>query len=779
MSSLDRRTFLRDVAAASAATAALATTPSALDAATVPRAPTDARSPVWKKAPCRLCGVGCGLLIGIENGHAGVVRGDPESPVGAGMACAKGYFSIQALYGRDRITRALVRRDGRLVPVPLGEALDLVARRLRETVEQHGKDSVGVYGSAQWTIPDAYVASKLFKGALGLNNVETSTRLHTASAMAGLESTFGLGGSPGSYEDLEHADVFVIWDANIAETDPVLFSRMLARKRANPAVRIIDVCTRTTRTSYAADRTMRHTPHTTLAIANAICKEIIARKLVDTDFVSRYVAFKRGRTGIGHGLSDLALVVDDGTDASLDEYAAFLAAYTPQHAEELSGLSAENIRWLATVYGDRSRKVMSVWSADSGAHGTWRDNALHNIHLLVGKVASPGNNAMCLAGQPSGGNQVHDAGTLAHTLPRGVVTNADDRRRAAAIWGVPEANIDPKPGRHALAMFQGLERDEIRFLWIQATNPMASLPNAGRYRKAAARAGNFIVVSEAYPTATTDIADVVLPAAMWIEREGVFANAERRLQHWERMVDPPGDAASDAWLMMEVARRLGHAALFPWEQRDHVAGIWDEYRRFHDAPDDALAPYAALRAAPGTIWPVVDDRETQWRYSTRTDPAAKGARDSFDFYGHPDHRAWIWFRPHEEPPESPDGAYPFWLGAGPVLEHWGTGAMTQRIPNLHRAAPHAYLELNSADAKRLGIGHGEKVRLSTRRGSLEIEARIDYRAQPPAGHVFVPGFDEALPVARLMLDSFCPVSGQPGAGWCAARVERLRAGAGA
>ena len=190
--------------------------------------------PVWKKTPCRLCGVGCGLLVGIENGRAVAVKGDPDSPVSKGLACVKGYNSVQALYGPDRLTRAMVRRDGTLVEVPLGEALDLVARKLRETAQQHGKDSVALYGSAQWTIPDAYVASKLFKGALGTNNVETSARLYAASAMAGLQSSFGLDGAIGCYEDIDHADVFVLWDVNLAETDPVLFSRMLDRKRRQP-----------------------------------------------------------------------------------------------------------------------------------------------------------------------------------------------------------------------------------------------------------------------------------------------------------------------------------------------------------------------------------------------------------------------------------------------------------------------------------------------------------------------------------------------------------------
>ena len=772
MSTIDRRAFLQGVAAVTAG------------AVVEPRGslnshddlPVDERAaPVWRKAPCRLCGVGCGLLVGIQDGRAVAVKGDPGSAVSNGLACAKGYYSVQALYGRDRLTRAMVRRDRTLVATPIGDALDLVARRIRETIAEHGKDSVAIYGSAQWTIPDAYVASRLFKGALGTNNVETSARLYAASAMAGLESTFGLDGSVGCYEDIEQADTFVLWDINLAETDPVLFSRMLARRRVNPAVRIIELATRTTRTSYAADRSLLHAPHSAAALANAICHEVVARRWVDRTFVDRHVAFKRGKARIGYGLSDDALVVDDATAVTWDDFVEFLAEYSPERVQGLSGVPAASIRWLASLYGDRARKVVSVWGANVNQHarGTWLNNLLYNIHLLVGKVATPGNNPLCLTGQPSGGAAVHDAGTLTHTLPRGVVQSPEDRQRAAAIWGVPVERIDPTPRRPALSMMRALEKDEIRFLWIQATNPMVSLPNIDRYRRAAARAGVFLVVSEAYPTPTTELADVVLPAAIWIEREGVFANAERRTQQFDQMVAPPGDAMSDAWQMIEVGRRLGFGALFPWARGEHVERIWEEYRRFHSDPKSALAPYATLKARPGVLWPFVDGRETRWRYNIAHDPAADRSRGTFDFYGHSDGRAWIWLRPAEPPAESPDRAFPFWLRTGAVLEHWGTGTMTQRIPTLHRAAPTSYLEVHADDARQLGIRNGETVRVTSRRASITIEARIDYRSQPPRGQVFAPLFDESLPMNRLMLDASCPLSGQPDTATCAVRVERV------
>jgi nitrate reductase NapA len=367
---------------------------------------------------------------------------------------------------------------------------------------------------------------------------------------------------------------------------------------------------------------------------------------------------------------------------------------------------------------------------------------------------------------------VHEAGSLAGRLPRGTVEQADDRRRAAEIWGVPVERIDPRPGRTALAIFRALERGDIRFLWIQAANPMLSLPNLNRYRRAAAGSGRFIVVSEAYPTATTDVADVVLPAALWIEREGVSANPERRVQHFPRMVPPPGDAASDAWHTIEVGRRLGFAELFPWERARHVEQIWEEYSRFHSDPTTALPPMAALDGPSGATWPLVDGRETKWRYNTSYDRAASAARGGFDFYGHPDHRAWIWLRPYHPPAETPDDAFPIWLVTGAVLEHWADGTLTRRIPTLHRGLPHAYVEINPQDAADRGIRDRERVRLVSRRGAVEVEARINYRSQPPRGQVFVPWFDEGVPVNLLTGDASCPLSGQPDGRKCAVRIER-------
>lgn len=773
MQPLERRAFLKQLAAAAAMSAASAVCPGLSFAAPKPGAGGAAGGDLtWKKAPCRFCGTGCGLLIGLAKGRAVAVKGDPDSPVNRGLACVKGYHSVLALYGQDRLKNAWVRKGGKLTKVPMKEALDLVATKLKETIAASGKDSVALYGSGQWTITDGYVASKLMKGALGTNNLEANARLCMASAVTGFMTSFGMDEPMGCYDDLDHADVFVLWGNNMSEMHPVLFSRILERRAKHPEVQVVELATRSTRTTTAADLSLRFKPQTDLAIANALCHELIAKGWVSREFVGAKVSFKKGKTEIGYGLADDFKFQDAPVESSFDELKKFLEAYTPEKVEAISGVSAADLRTLAALYGDPKKKVMSVWCMGANQHtrGTWINNLIYNLHLLTGKIASPGNSPFSLTGQPSACGTVREVGTLTNRLPGGAVTDEAARKQAAEIWKVPVERIPAKPTHHAVAMFRALDRGDIRFLWVQVTNPMVTMPNLRRYRDGAAKDGRFIVVSDVYPTPTTEIADVILPAAMWIEREGMFGNSERRTQHWDKLVDPPGDAMSDGWQLIEVARRLGFKDLFPWNEQDHVQRIWEEYRQFHDSPKHALASYEELRRRPGVMWPFVGGKETRWRYNPEHDPAARGP--GLDFYGNKDHKAVVWLRPYEPPPEVPDADYPFWLNTGRVLEHWHSGSMTRRIPVLHQAMPAAYAELNREDAQRLGVRNGDKVKVTSRRGTLTLPASIRERGEPPPGQVFVPFFDEGLLINELTLDAYCPISAQPDYKKCAVKVER-------
>lgn len=728
----------------------------------------------WGGTVCRLCGVGCGLRVGIDQGHPVAIAGDPRAPVSRGLACAKGYHAFHMLGAPDRLTRARIRRGASWREVPIAEAWDLIAERIAATLKARSPDAVALYGSAQWALPDAYVATKFMKGVIGSSQLETSIGLYAASAATAERAVFGTDGAGAPFDDIEQADTFVIWDANLAETDPVLFSRMLDRRRRDPAVRLIDVSTRTTRTAYAADRSILFTPDGGFTLASSVAASLVARGLVDRAFVRRRLAFRR-RTSVATGAAAQShQLAERGVDATWEEYVASLEEFAPERAQSRTGVPVDAVGWLAALYGDPAKKVLSVCgpALHRGVQGLETNAALWHLHLLVGKLASPGEGVLVLSGQPNDPSALRLAGANAEGLPGGTVTDAEARRRVARLWQVPESRIPTHAGRSVLGTFNALEQGDISVLWVQGTNPMASMPNADRHRRAAALEGRFIIATEAYPTATTDVADVILPAALWLEREAVYMNAERRLQYAARLVDPPGDAATDAWHMVEVARRLGGGALFPWDHADHVEAAFEELRAFHESGPERLPDLASLRRGSVT-WPLAPGRAVVRRFETATDPAADAKQGRVHFHAQPDGRARVWIRAHAAAPESPDRAFPLWLTSGPVLEHWGSGAITRRIPTLDRAAPRAYVEVHLEDAQRLGVRHGESVRVVSRRGAVTLEVRVDYRAQPPRGTVFIPSFDEYRPAGRLLLDQQDVVSGQVSAGPCAVRIERL------
>ncbi|MDT7830081.1 molybdopterin-dependent oxidoreductase [Pricia sp. S334] len=768
----DRRSFIKKMAMLSAMTAAASMFPGIIFAEEQERGIPDDANLDWKKGPCRFCGVGCGVLVGTENGKAIAVKGDPKSPVNKGLCCVKGYHSIMALYGKDRLTKPLVKKNGAYVETSMKEALDLVADKMQETIKEHGKDSVSIYGSGQWTIPDGYVASKLFKGCIGTNNVEANARLCMATAVTGFMTSFGIDEPMGCYEDIDHADTFVLWGNNMAEMHPVLFSRMLDQ-RLRRGVKIIDFATRTTRTSMAADRSILFIPQTDLAVANAICYEIVNNGWVNDEFVQEHCNFNKGLTEMGYGLEDNYSFKDNPEPITFEAYKEFLEDYAPEKVARLSGVSVKDIKYLAAHYGDPNKKVMSLWCMGPNQHsrGTWMNNLIYNIHLLTGKISTPGNSPFSLTGQPSACGTVREVGTLTNRLPHGVVTNKKDREFAAKIWDVPVENISPDPTYHTVEMFRALDRGDIRFMWIQVTNPMVTMPKLKRYRDGANKEGRFIVVSDIYPTPTTDIADVILPSAMWIEREGMYGNSERRTQYFEQMVQPPGEAMSDTVQLLEVAKRMGYEKQFNYKDESHIEEIYTEYRRHHEGKKHNMAPLEVLKSQPGAMWPWVDGEPTKWRFNAKYDPACSNGKD-FHFYGKPDGKAVIWQRPYEPAAEEPDAEYPYWLCTGRVVEHWHTGSMTRRIPVLHQAMPHAYVELHPDDAERMQIRTGDKVRLTTRRGEIVLPASVNQRGVPAPMQVFVPFFDENMLINEITLDSFDPMSKEPDYKKCAVNVAK-------
>jgi nitrate reductase NapA len=737
----------------------------------------------WGKAPCRFCGTGCGTRVATEKGKVIAVTGDPKCGVNKGLLCAKGYHLPAALTASDRLTHPLLRDGDSYKQISWDEALDIAASKFKESVEKNGPESVAFYGSGQWTIQEGYAANKWFKGGIQSNNVEANARLCMASAVVGLITTFGADEPMGCYDDIDHADVFVLWGNNMSEMHPVLFSRMLDRRNKAKHVKIVDMTTRKTPTSSFADKTMLFTPMGDLAIANGIARWLIANGKVDEEFVNAHCVFKAGKTDIGYGTEDHFTFKPEPKGLTFDEYKQLVDPYTPEYVEALSGVKQKDLIALAEAFGDPAKRVTSFWCMGMNQHvrGTWINNLVYAVHLLSGKIGVPGSTPFSLTGQPSACGTVREVGTLAHGLPGGrVVKKPEHRAFAEKVWGLPEGTIKPKPGYHTVEMFRALDRGDIKVMWVQVTNPFQSMPNLGRFRdgKRSKIDDTFVIVSDIYPTETTRLADLILPSAGWVEKEGCFGNSERRTQQWDKLSDPPGEAKPDVWQTVEVARRMGYEKLFPKTENAEKSLeklLYDEYREFTLGSGKDIAEYELLRKVPGLRWPVVDGRETPWRFDPQYDPYAKkepGRR--MDFYGQKanGHRAVIWFRPWEPAAEPPDDAYPFWLCTGRVLEHWHTGTMTRRVKELHQAVPHAYCEIHPDDAARIGIAPGGDVKLTSRRGSIVLPAVIKGRGEVQKGHVFVPFFEEEKAINDLTLDAFCPMSKEPDYKKCAVQVKR-------
>lgn len=739
---------------------------------------------VWSKAPCRYCGTGCGVEVGVHDGRVKAVRGDQASPVNKGLLCVKGYHLPGMLYGKDRLTHPMLRKPGgEMVQLTWDQALDLIAEKYTEALKDHGPDSVALYGSGQWTVFDGYAGLKWVKAGMRSNNLEANARLCMASAVMGFVTQFQSDEPMGCYEDLDVGDDFILWGNNMAEMHPVLFSRMLENKRKRPHVRIIDLGTRRTPTTDYADMYVEFRPGSDLAIANGILHLLIEGGHVAKAFIEENLVFKRGIEDlktIGYGCfgeqAERYPFQDEIRDSSFEALREFLADYTPEKVSKISGVPESQIRALAEIYAARDRGAVSLWCMGVNQHtrGTWMNNLITNIHLLTGKISRPGANPFSLTGQPSACGTVREVGTLANRLPADmVVTKPEHVAKAEKIWGLEAGTIPTKPGYHTVDMFRALARGDIKVMWTQTTNPWMSMPNLHRWQRKPGD-GRFVIVSDIYPTPSTDAADLILPSAAWVEREGVFGNTERRTQHWHQAVEPPGEAREDAWQIIEVAKRMGMGNLFPWPENDWHKPMYEEYRSFGLGTGKDLASYEQLEATRGMIWPVVDGKETPYRYAAGYDPYVKKAKGVHFYkakgYGE---RAAVFARPWQPPAEEPDTDYPFWLCTGRVLEHWHTGSMTRRTPPLHQAVPRSYVEMNPVDASAMGVKTGDMVRVVSRRGVVELEVHAGGRGEPPRGSVFVPFFDEDRRINLVTLDAMDSISKEPDYKKCAVRLERV------
>ncbi len=792
----DRRTFLKQAAMAAAA-AALTPAPLAFAREGAGAAASDGVT--WDKAPCRFCGTGCHVQVGVRKGRVVSIAGDTEADVNKGLLCVKGYHVGMSLYGKDRLTEPLLRKGDGYVPISWDAAIDVIARRIMKAPERFA-----FYGSGQWTIPEGYAAQKLMKGGLGNNHIDPNARLCMASAVTGFIATYGVDEPAGCYQDLDECDVLITWGNNPAEMHPVLFSRVIDRRSKGETVRIIDIGTRRTRTTDQADEYLEMEPHGDVAIALGILNYLRVNDAWDKEFVEKHCAFR------GHGAKPTL----KGEAISFEEWTERIAKYTPEHVEKLSGISAEKIKMLGALFADRNVRITSLWCMGMNQHtmGTAINTLVHGVHLFSGHFGKPGDSPTSLTGQPSACGTVREVGTLAHALPGGRLVAKDvHRKQCEDLWQLKPGSINPKPGYHTVKMWEQFTKPaadggDVDTLFVQVTNPGQTLPNLNHlFNDKATMKEKFLIVSDCYPTATTRLADLILPAAMWVEKNGVYGNSERRTQQWFKMVEPPGQARDDTWMTIAIAHRLmelGHPGMkrrdgtflfhtadengkevpvWKWEHYYDVnvdKALFEEYRPFTRMKHKDIAPYDVYVKSRGLRWPVVRQkdgswRETRFRFSAFDDPYVKEGQD-FEFYHSTsgDGRAQIWAHEYQPPPEVPDDEYPLWLCTGRVLEHWHTGTMTRRVEPLARAMPTAYVEVHPEDAKQLGVRNGQMVIVESRRGSTELPVWTTGRGNPPRGTIFVPFFDETRRINDVTLHLHDPFSKQPDYKKCAARIRK-------
>ena len=827
-----RRTFLKATAAAATASAAgiqLASGPANAQIKT-----SDIR---WNKAACRFCGTGCSVLVGTKNGRVVATQGDPESPVNRGLNCIKGYFLSKIMYGEDRLTTPLLRKsngvfdkNGEFEPVSWDEAFDTMAEKWKAAIREKGPSAVSIFGSGQWTVWEGYAAAKFMKAGLRSNNIDPNARHCMASAVAAFIRGFGIDEPMGCYDDLEHADTFVLWGSNMAEMHPILWSRLTDTRVTKPGTEVHVLSTFEHRCFELADNGLIFAPQTDLAILNYIANYIIENGAVNERFVNNHVNITKTATDIGYGLRPnhpLEQAAENPahngkhgklTPISFEEYAAAVGEYTVDKVSEMSGVPPSNLERLAQQYADPGRKVMSLWTMGFNQHtrGSWVNGLLYNLHLLTGKIAEPGNSPFSLTGQPSACGTAREVGTFAHRLPADMVVAKEKHREICeTAWNIPAGTIPPKPGYHAVLQHRKLKDGDLNCHWVQCNNNLQAAPNINEegfpgYR----HPENFITVSEPYPTVTATSADLILPTAMWVEKEGAYGNAERRTQFWHQQVDAPGESRSDLWQVMEFSKRFRTEDVWPEDllaQKPELRGktlyevlfangtvdkypvsdiadgfdnqesahfgfyvqkgLFEEYAQFGRGKAHDLADFDTYHETRGLRWPVVNGEETLYRFREGYDPYVK-AGEGVNFYGKPDGRANIIFAPYEPPAESPDSDYDLWLVTGRVLEHWHSGSMTRRVPELHRSFPAAVVYMHPDDARDRGVRRGQEIELVTRRGSVLSRVETRGRNKTPRGLVFMPWFDEGQLTNKLTLDATCPISKETDFKKCACKVLR-------
>lgn len=696
------------------------------------------------RSVCPYCGVGCGIVMQVENNKVVKVIGDKAHPTNFGRLCTKGTTCGQAIAESGRMENAYLReqRDHDPVRIAMDTAISETAARLRHILDRDGPDALAFYVSGQMSLEAQYLANKLAKGFVRTQHIESNSRLCMASAGSGYKLSLGSDGPPGSYEDFDRADLFFVIGANMADCHPILFLRMMDRVKAGAKLIVVDP--RRSATADKAGLYLPIKPGTDLALLNGLLHLLVKN---------------------GHTAPAFIAAFTEGWDAM----PGLLEDYPPQTVAEITGLAEADIRQAADWIG-QAAEWMSCWTMglNQSTHGTWNTNALCNLHLATGAICRPGSGPFSLTGQPNamGGREM---GYMGPGLPgqRSVLVEAD-REFIAKLWQIPAGNLPRQAGGGTVAMFEQMAAGQIKACWIICTNPVASAPNRQTVI-AGLQAAELVITQDAFlDTETNRYADILLPGALWAEAEGVMINSERNLTLMQKAVNAPGETLPDWQIIARVACEMGFADAFTYadasEVFEEIKHAWNPKTGY----DIRGASYARLRDKP-LQWPCASheaaDRNPIRYLNTGT---LKFATENG--------KGQFFPRPHMPPAEMPDDAFPFVLNTGRVQHQWHTLTKTGKVATLNKLNPGPFVEIHPDDAARLGVKAKDSVEIRSLRGRAVLPAVITDRVRP--GNCFAPFhwndvFGDDLAINAVTNDAVDPISLQPEFKCCAVALARV------
>src|SRR3954468_6365051 len=692
---------------------------------------TEADVDRWVQSATILHSNGDGLDIAVKDDRIVGVRGRAVDRVNHGRLGPKDLFGYQANNSADRLTTPLIRRDGALVETDWDTAMSMVAGRTKELLAERGPSSIGFYTTGQLFLEEYYTLALIGHGGIGTNHMDGNTRLCTAPAAAALKESFASDGQPGSYTDVDHADVIALYGHNVAETQTVLWMRILDRLAGPEAPRLLCVDPRRTPVAEAATVHLAPRPGTNVMLMNALLHELIEHDWVDHEYVEAHAV-------------------------GFEELQKMVAGCTAEQAAGICDVPADQVREAARLVGTAERLLSTVLQGFYQSHqATAAAVQVNNIHIVRGMLGRPGCGLLQMNGQPTAEN-TRECGADGDLPGFRNWENDAHVQELAKVWNLEPLDIPHyAPPTHLMQMMRYVEDGSIRFLYVTGTNPAVSLPELARIRSILAQDRLFLVVQDLFLTETAQLADVVLPAATWGEKTGTFTNVDRTVHLSEKAVDPPGEARADLDILLDFARRMEFrdrdgGPLVKWSDPEGAFEGWKECSRGRPCDYSGLS-YAKLRERNGIQWPVTEEHPDgterlyeDGKFFARPDYCESFGRDlvtgapleKSEYKAlNPDGKALIkaaeWLEPHEVP----GGDFPFWLITGRTLYQFHTRTKTGRALQLQAAAPDVWVELSVADAARLGVAEGDLLEVASPRGSVRARLRV---SGIRAGVVFLP-----------------------------------------